>query len=856
MRRSICNIELSLKIFLLISLSVKLTIAQAQKKILFVTSNQDFYGKTKISTSNHFEEIVVPYDIFIKAGFEVDFMSPKGGAIPIGYINASDSIQKHYLYESFFMDKLEHTMKPTEIIAGNYLAIYYSGGGAAMYGVAEDTTIQKIAREVYNKNGVVSALCHGTAGLAFLKDENGKSLYKGKKITGYPDKLENSEMEYYKAFPFSMDKAIKNNDGNFVYSDKGRDSFYIVDGRFVTGQDPTSASKVANEIIKIIKTNFKDLGDPFVKNDLEQVKEILTDYIEGTANGQPERLRKAFHPNFNLYTVAKDSLWIRSGEQYISNIKPGEKSNRIGRIISIDIEKDAAIAKAEIVVPNWRTFTDYFLLLKYEGAWKIVHKSYTWRELPSKTTISVEGDKAKKIDKILSAYHQYNLFNGSVIVAQHGKEILKKSYGKASFTWNIDNTPNTKFRIGSLTKQFTALLILQLKQEGKLKLDDKIITHLPWYFKNTGNKLTIHHLLSMTSGLPNYTDSTTPLMEREELNQKEFALKYFKDSLLFEPGKNIRYCNTGYYILGMIIEAVTKKTYETVLQESVFDVLGMKSSGVEYPQEIIPNLADGHYFYMGEYIAAQSIHIKTYSFSAGTIYSTVEDLFLWDNSFYTDKLLNAENKKLMCTKYLPNYGYGVAVNSMKNYLGLGKDITLIRHDGGVTGYSSDMARIPEDSIFVVLLDNTRAGMRGGDLVAISNNIIPVLYNAKAELPKPVASIELMRVIKLKSVDEGISHFKNVISSDRIGYNFIDFESSLNSIGYNYLSNGDLISAIKIFKLNTEEFPKSGNTHDSLGEAYYTNQQFDLALQHYQKSLELDPRNENAKNMIEKITIVK
>lgn len=121
------------------------------------------------------------------------------------------------------------------------------------------------------------------------------------------------------------------------------------------------------------------------KSEIEQIAETLMDYIEGTANGQPERLRRAFHPDFNLYTVTtEDSLRIRSGEEYISNVKEGEKANRIGRIISIDYEKDAAIAKAEIIIPNWRIFTDYFLLLKYEGTWKIVHKSYTWREIPEK----------------------------------------------------------------------------------------------------------------------------------------------------------------------------------------------------------------------------------------------------------------------------------------------------------------------------------------------------------------------------------------------------------------------------------------------------------------------------------------
>ena len=119
------------------------------------------------------------------------------------------------------------------------------------------------------------------------------------------------------------------------------------------------------------------------QSEIALISETLMSYIEGTANGDPERLKKVFHPSFNLYTVTdQDSLRIRSGAEYIANVKKGEKTNRVGRIISIDYEKDAAIAKAEIVIPNYRVFTDYFLLLKYEGSWKIVHKSYTWREYP------------------------------------------------------------------------------------------------------------------------------------------------------------------------------------------------------------------------------------------------------------------------------------------------------------------------------------------------------------------------------------------------------------------------------------------------------------------------------------------
>ncbi|MEO0899258.1 MAG: nuclear transport factor 2 family protein [Bacteroidota bacterium] len=118
-------------------------------------------------------------------------------------------------------------------------------------------------------------------------------------------------------------------------------------------------------------------------SDIQQISETIMLYIDGTANGEPDKVKQAFHPDFNLYSVTQeDSLRIWSGQDYISNIKEGKKNSRMGRIISIDYEKGAAIAKAEIVIPNWRIFTDYFLLLKYEGSWKIVHKSFTWRAYP------------------------------------------------------------------------------------------------------------------------------------------------------------------------------------------------------------------------------------------------------------------------------------------------------------------------------------------------------------------------------------------------------------------------------------------------------------------------------------------
>ncbi|RYY52011.1 MAG: hypothetical protein EOO09_22465 [Chitinophagaceae bacterium] len=166
--------------------------AFGQKKILFITSNAEFYGNSKIPAANHFEEIVIPYHLFAKSGITVDFISPEGGAIPLGYINSSDSVQKKYLYDAVFMNKLKHTLNPKEVKAEEYSAVFYAGGGAAMFGVAQNETIQNITKKIYGANGVVAAICHGTAGLAYLKDDAGESLYKAKKITGFPNKFESS----------------------------------------------------------------------------------------------------------------------------------------------------------------------------------------------------------------------------------------------------------------------------------------------------------------------------------------------------------------------------------------------------------------------------------------------------------------------------------------------------------------------------------------------------------------------------------------------------------------------------------------------------------------------------------------
>ncbi|RCS28182.1 hypothetical protein DUT90_02445 [Polaribacter sp. WD7] len=249
---------------------------EKQKKILFVVSNQHTYGNTSLNTSNHFSEIVLPYNIFKKSGYKIDFVSPKGGTIPIGYIKTSDSIQKKYLYDADFMKLLKHTLHPKNINASDYKAVYYVGGGAAMFGVPENKEIQHISRIIYENKGVVSAVCHGTAGIVNLKLSNGKFLYEEKQVNGFPDAFENKTAAYYKTFPFSIEEAIKRNGGGFIYSKKGWDNHYVVDGRLVTGQDPSASITVAEKVIEILEKQNIQFTDTIAGVDL---KSKIDDYI-------------------------------------------------------------------------------------------------------------------------------------------------------------------------------------------------------------------------------------------------------------------------------------------------------------------------------------------------------------------------------------------------------------------------------------------------------------------------------------------------------------------------------------------------------------------------------------------------
>ncbi|HEU4834983.1 MAG TPA: serine hydrolase [Pyrinomonadaceae bacterium] len=455
-------------------------------------------------------------------------------------------------------------------------------------------------------------------------------------------------------------------------------------------------------------------------------------------------------------------------------------------------------------------------------------------------------DHATKIQELLSLAHKYRQFNGAALVAENGKVVYKGAYGQANMEWNLPNTPDTKFRLGSITKQFTATVIMQLVEQGKIKLDAKLSDYLPDYRKDTGSKVTIHHLLTHTSGIPSYTGQPGFFenVSRNPYKVDEFVKKYASGDLEFEPGSKFSYNNSGYFLLGAIIERVTGKRYEQVLKENIFDPLGMKNTGYDHHGTILPKRAAGYSKTPDGYTNAGYLDMSI-PYAAGSLYSTVEDLYLWDQALYTDKVLTAQSKALMYKPFLQNYAYGWAVTNT-SFKQNDQPVQMITHNGGINGFSTIIMRFPKEKNLVVMLDNTGSGY----LDRLSESITKILYNQPYEPPKISIVPVLEKTITDKGIAAGIAQYRDLKAKQSAMYDFA--EPELNILGYQLLRNGKAKEAIEIFKLNVEAYPQGFNTYDSLAEAYMTINERDLAIQNYKKSLELNPNNTNATEILKRL----
>jgi len=459
-------------------------------------------------------------------------------------------------------------------------------------------------------------------------------------------------------------------------------------------------------------------------------------------------------------------------------------------------------------------------------------------------------DKASRMDQLITLYNKYGQFNGSVLVADNGKVVFEKGVGMANLEWNIPNTPDTKFRLGSITKQFTATLILQLVEQGKIKLDGKLIDYLPNYRKDTGAKVTIHNLLSHTSGIPSYTSlpGFFQNVSRNPFTVDDFIKQYASGDLEFEPGTKFVYSNSGYFLLGAIIEKVTGKSYEQVLKERIFDPLGMKNSGYDHWGTILSKRATGYTRTPRGYETAPYLDMSL-PYAAGSLYSTVEDLFIWDQALYGDKVLSAQSRQMMFKPNLNNYGYGFVITKATLSPPTKLEVPVIQHSGGINGFNTVIVRMVDDKRLIVLLDNEEHGQ---NLDRIARGLMSVLYDQPVDNPKQLIADTLSDTIFEKDVASAIARYRE-LKTGKTAAEYDFGEDQLNRLGYQLLQQKKVTGAIEIFKLNVEMYPQSSNVYDSLGEAYMVNGDKELSIANYKKSLELDPNNANAKVKLGSLT---
>jgi len=302
-----------------------------------------------------------------------------------------------------------------------------------------------------------------------------------------------------------------------------------------------------------------------------------------------------------------------------------------------------------------------------------------------------------RMEHVVQGYVASQSFMGSVLVARGGQVILSKGYGSANLEWNIPNSPTTKFRLGSITKQFTAASVLLLEERGKLSTGDPVKKYLPdapaaW------DKITIFHLLTHTSGIPNFTSFPEyKKIEPFATTPGEVVARFRDKPLDFAPGEKWSYSNSGYLLLGYLIEKITGGSYEKFVTENIFTPLGMKDSGCDSNSAVIAHRASGYVHDARGFENAGFIHMSI-PHAAGALYSTTEDLLKWEQGLFGGKVLKPESLAKMTTPFKENYACGLGVQIIDGH-------KRIEHGGGIEGFNTNLAYYPDEKLTVVVLAN-------------------------------------------------------------------------------------------------------------------------------------------------------
>lgn len=349
-----------------------------------------------------------------------------------------------------------------------------------------------------------------------------------------------------------------------------------------------------------------------------------------------------------------------------------------------------------------------------------------------------------KLEQYMDAQFAINDFSGTVLISKNDSILLKKAYGFADYEWKVKNTIDSKFSLASVSKQFTAVAILQLAENGKLSLDDPLNKYFSDFPK--GEKISLKMMLSHNAGLQ--MDFDELYLTKTDLDKDSVYAYIAKKPLLFEPGTNTAYSNIGYYLLGRIIEKVSGQTYSAYLKEHLFDKAKMYNSGVTTNDAIVDKMTQLYYVDNNKLIKNPYIN---WNFNLGHdgIYSTVEDLNLWNKALFNSQiLLSEEFKKKMFTSYNDqNFGFGVMINPFYN-----QNHELIAHDGGFFGAMTSFNKFTKDNILITVLSNNQSKS-----YYIAYGLAGICFGKEVELP--YKHIQIARDPKI--YDQYIGEYENI-----------------------------------------------------------------------------------------------
>jgi CubicO group peptidase (beta-lactamase class C family) len=454
--------------------------------------------------------------------------------------------------------------------------------------------------------------------------------------------------------------------------------------------------------------------------------------------------------------------------------------------------------------------------------------------------------KSEKLATIMKAYHDYNMFNGSVLVAEQGKIVYQGAYGMANQEWNIPNTTDTKFMIGSVSKPLTAMLMLIQVQKGLVELDKTVADYLPEFVGKPAAKITIRQLLSHTSGMPNYDiiKDFFPKYSRQYFKREDYIKLYRDSALAFTPGTKYFYSSWGYFTLGYIMEKVTGKSYAQLMKEEIFDKIGMKNSGSYEHMQIVGKRATGYDYAFGGFTSAD-FRDQSNTMGTGDIYTTVGDLFKFHLAISNHTLISPELTKEMLKPGMKPADYGFGWFN-KNFKYTPTDsLTANFHLGMTEGFISFALRIPSSNSFVVILSNSSPT----DFFGITGNLVKALYNKPVHVKQPIHKV-VEKTIGEKGAKIAVEIYKK-LKADTAN-NYVDW-ISMNFIAEQLLTLKRYDDAKIISENNVAEFPDKDLVNFTMGNIYSALDQKAQAIAAYQKALEIYPGYVEAKNRLKELT---